>query len=468
MTPNDLLRAIKNHFSFSILELAELYSVSEDTIKSYLKIRNPKSAKLIFEDPSTTRKIIESHSGTYSTFDVLSGILSQLSEGNKELTHPLLNESIDLSIAVSILCKAALLPVEEQKQYIERRCAGALLNLEIDELEAKLYTADEAEYTIITDKDVDRKYFTAILDSGFQQTFELLLSFRFNDNGQEYILYRDPNEPCAEDGRQDILISHVYRNGNQISLHDATDSEYRRILNLIKELALDIFESSEPKYEQSDTTKPCILQSCEQTNRQHIILTNQKGNQQKFELLHTLHLDETEDDYIVYKEPNAIYDELGEAGEINLFVSRVHRNGNNTEIHDVTDAEYNAIRNLLNLHKNGSQEENNTVKKYGDDKDPSFLLTFGQNDRKYVTLTDKDGNQQVFWPLHIFELDGTGSEYIICKDTNAICDELGEAGSIGIFIFRLHRTGINTEVFEITSAEYVEILKYLKSIRLFL
>lgn len=89
MTPNDLLRAIRSCFSLSALDLAELYSVSEDTIKSYLKVRNPVSAKLIFEDSLMTSNIIESKSGKSSPFHVLSDILSKLSEENKLLTRPI-------------------------------------------------------------------------------------------------------------------------------------------------------------------------------------------------------------------------------------------------------------------------------------------------------------------------------------------------------------------------------------------
>lgn len=243
MTPNDLLRAIRSCFSLSALDLAELYSVSEDTIKSYLKVRNPVSAKLIFEDSLMTSNIIESKSGKSSPFHVLSDILSKLSEENKLLTRPILNESVDISVAVSILCKATLLPPEEQKRYIEQRCKKELLRLDIDELENKLYTMGES--VGMPNSQAETKYFTITLDNGYQKELELLLSFSFNENGQEYVIYRDPDEPCDEHGKVDILISHVYRDGENVTLRYVTDSEYKKILNLIKQLSIDTFEEYE-------------------------------------------------------------------------------------------------------------------------------------------------------------------------------------------------------------------------------
>lgn len=43
----------------------------------------------------------------------------------------------------------------------------------------------------------------------------------------------------------DILISHVYRDGENVTLRYVTDSEYKKILNLIRQLSIDTFEEYE-------------------------------------------------------------------------------------------------------------------------------------------------------------------------------------------------------------------------------
>lgn len=74
------------------------------------------------------------------------------------------------------------------------------------------------------------------LPDGTQENVEVLLSFKFNDNNKEYVIYTK-NE-VDENGNVTIYISNVTRNGNEVSLSTVSeDTEWSRIKDVLRELS---------------------------------------------------------------------------------------------------------------------------------------------------------------------------------------------------------------------------------------
>lgn len=77
---------------------------------------------------------------------------------------------------------------------------------------------------------------TTIMPDGSQEVVEVLLSFKFNDNNKEYVIYTK-NE-VDENGNVTIYISNVSRNGDDVTLSTvADDSEWTRIKDVLRELS---------------------------------------------------------------------------------------------------------------------------------------------------------------------------------------------------------------------------------------
>ena len=71
---------------------------------------------------------------------------------------------------------------------------------------------------------------------GTQEEVEVLLAFKFNDNGNEYVIYTK-NE-VDENGNVTIYISNVVRNGDEVTLETVSDdNEWTRIKSVLRELS---------------------------------------------------------------------------------------------------------------------------------------------------------------------------------------------------------------------------------------
>ena len=74
------------------------------------------------------------------------------------------------------------------------------------------------------------------LPDGTKEEVEVLLSFRFNDNNKEYVIYTK-NE-VDDNGNVTIYISNVTRVGNNVTLSTVSDdNEWTRIKNVLRELS---------------------------------------------------------------------------------------------------------------------------------------------------------------------------------------------------------------------------------------
>lgn len=85
-------------------------------------------------------------------------------------------------------------------------------------------------------KNNERYTMTTILADGTREVVEILLSFKFNDNNKEYVIYTK-NE-VDENGNVTIYVSNVVRNGEDVTLVTvADDSEWTRIKDVLRELS---------------------------------------------------------------------------------------------------------------------------------------------------------------------------------------------------------------------------------------
>ena len=74
------------------------------------------------------------------------------------------------------------------------------------------------------------------MPDGSQDTVETLLTFKFNDNNKEYVIYTK-NE-TDENGNVTIYVSSVTRVNDDVTLGTiADDSEWSRIKDLLRELS---------------------------------------------------------------------------------------------------------------------------------------------------------------------------------------------------------------------------------------
>ena len=71
---------------------------------------------------------------------------------------------------------------------------------------------------------------------GTKEEVEVILSFKFNDNNKEYVIYTK-NE-VDENGNVTIYISNVIKDGSNVTLTTVSDDgEWTRIKNVLRELS---------------------------------------------------------------------------------------------------------------------------------------------------------------------------------------------------------------------------------------
>lgn len=74
------------------------------------------------------------------------------------------------------------------------------------------------------------------MPDGTQDTVETLLTFKFNDNNKEYVIYTK-NE-VDDNGNVTIYISNVVRNGDSVTLTTVSDeNEWARIKDVLRDLS---------------------------------------------------------------------------------------------------------------------------------------------------------------------------------------------------------------------------------------
>lgn len=82
----------------------------------------------------------------------------------------------------------------------------------------------------------DKKMMTTVLPDGSKEEVEVLLTFKFNDNNNEYIIYTK-NE-VDEAGNVTIYISKIDRTTGSIVLNTVSDNdEWTRIKSVLRELS---------------------------------------------------------------------------------------------------------------------------------------------------------------------------------------------------------------------------------------
>ena len=82
----------------------------------------------------------------------------------------------------------------------------------------------------------NKKIITITLENGTKEEVELLLSFKFNDNNKEYVIYTK-NE-TDDNGNVTIYVSSVTRVGDDVTLGTVSDdTEWSRIKDLLRELS---------------------------------------------------------------------------------------------------------------------------------------------------------------------------------------------------------------------------------------
>ena len=82
----------------------------------------------------------------------------------------------------------------------------------------------------------NNKVLTLTHEDGTKEEVELLLSFKFNDNNKEYVIYTK-NE-TDENGNVTIYVSNVTRVMDDVVLNTISDdNEWSRIKDLLRELS---------------------------------------------------------------------------------------------------------------------------------------------------------------------------------------------------------------------------------------
>jgi len=83
---------------------------------------------------------------------------------------------------------------------------------------------------------MEKKVMSIVLEDGTVDQVEILLSFEFNDNKKEYVVYTK-NE-TDENGNITIYVSSVVRGGDTPKLGGVdSDEEWARIKNVLRELS---------------------------------------------------------------------------------------------------------------------------------------------------------------------------------------------------------------------------------------
>ncbi len=82
----------------------------------------------------------------------------------------------------------------------------------------------------------DKNMMIITAPDGQTEQVEVLLSFKFNDNNLEYVIYTKNEKD--ENGNVTIYVSNVTRNGDNATLTTVSDdNEWTRIKNVLRELS---------------------------------------------------------------------------------------------------------------------------------------------------------------------------------------------------------------------------------------
>jgi len=82
----------------------------------------------------------------------------------------------------------------------------------------------------------EKKMMTLTLENGNKEEVERLLSFKFNDNNKEYVIYTKNEKD--ENGNVTIYVSNVTRALDEVTLNTVSDdNEWSRIKDLLRELS---------------------------------------------------------------------------------------------------------------------------------------------------------------------------------------------------------------------------------------
>ena len=82
----------------------------------------------------------------------------------------------------------------------------------------------------------EKKKMTLNLENGTKEEVELLLSFKFNDNNKEYVIYTKNEKD--ENGNVTVYVSNVDRSeGEPRLLGVESDDEWERIKDVLRELS---------------------------------------------------------------------------------------------------------------------------------------------------------------------------------------------------------------------------------------
>lgn len=83
---------------------------------------------------------------------------------------------------------------------------------------------------------IEKKTMTLNLENGAKEEVEILLSFKFNDNNKEYVIYTKNEKD--ENGNVTIYVSSITRVGEEVTLDTVSDdNEWSRIKDLLRELS---------------------------------------------------------------------------------------------------------------------------------------------------------------------------------------------------------------------------------------
>ena len=86
----------------------------------------------------------------------------------------------------------------------------------------------------------NKKMLKITLADGSVAIVELLLPFKFNDTGKEYVIYTDPQSEPGQDGSVIIYTSLVKRNSKgEVTLHSVSDEDWERVAELLRELSYE-------------------------------------------------------------------------------------------------------------------------------------------------------------------------------------------------------------------------------------
>ncbi len=332
MTPNDLLRAMLHTFSVTPAELAECLFVSEDTMKAYLRKSKSQSAHNTVQQVEIVASAIRKLADGKPLIDSVHMLCDELDKWQSAVSlAPLIKASLTVDEKIAILCEVALLPVDYQQDYINDKVAVVTQKHAIELSETILST------------DPEGVFMTTRLPDGSLENVKVLVSFRVNDTGKEYVVYCHPNAPVDENGDVDIFISNVVRGEDGVTLNDdLTEAEYQNVLRILDELSTPDENATEDPGGMEDTF---ITHGICDVNERYTMTANlNDGETIEMEVLLSFKFNDSEQEYVIYTDPRS---DVDENGLVEIAISNVHRNGAETVLRDVTDSQYIRILEVL-------------------------------------------------------------------------------------------------------------------------